>query len=221
MTILDKHITQFLELYHSFHLVNSNKAHIRTLRGIITVVDENSQLWADYDVRIEISSAYPYTIPSVYEESKLIERDWDFHISKKGKCCLDINHSMLLKRRSGIKLTDFYQNVIYPFFANHQYRVDDGSYANGEYKHFEKGIIQYYNEELDLTGRDYILKLLESAILNTKYERNAICSICGSPKFKKCCLPKINKLKLFGKDQLKIDFEIFKSQSSPKPKDVH
>lgn len=191
------------------------------LRGVITVVDENSQVWADYDVRIEISSAYPYTIPSVYEESKLIERDWSFHISKDGKCCLDIHHVLLLKRRIGINLTHFYQNVIYPFFANHQFKVDDGNYANGEYKHFGKGIIQYYNEELGLTDRDYILKLLDSVISGTKYARNTTCCICGSPKFKKCCLPKINKLTLFGEDQLKRDYEIFKSQPSPKQPDAH
>ncbi|XMO85036.1 hypothetical protein AAFN75_09580 [Algibacter sp. AS12] len=218
---MDKHIKQFLERYHNFSLIDSKKKHGASLRGIITVVDENDQVWADYDVRIEIDSTYPYTIPSVYEVSKLIERNWDFHISKSGKCCLDIHHSLLLKMRAGIDLTDFYQNVIYPFFANHQYRIDDGNYANGEYKHFEKGIIQYYKEELDLSETDYILKLLESAILDSKHERNIVCNICGSSKFKRCCLSKINKLKLFGKDQLKVDYEIFKKQSSPKPKDAH
>ncbi|SRX76371.1 hypothetical protein [Aequorivita antarctica] len=213
VTLLDKHIKEFLELYHNFRLVDSNRKHIATLQGTITIVDENNQIWSDYDIRIEISHAYPYTIPSIYEESKLIERDWEFHISKEGKCCLDIHHSMLLKRRKGISLINFYQNVIYPFFANHQYKVNEGSYANGEYKHFEKGIIQYYEEELDLTDRDYILKLIDSAILGTKYARNNTCTICGSPKFKKCCLPKINKLTLFGKDQLKTDYGIFASLS--------
>lgn len=221
MAILDKHIKEFLELYHNFRLIDSKKDNETTIRGIITVVDDINQVWADYDVRIEISSTYPYTIPSVYEVSELIERDWSFHISKDGKCCLDIHHSLLLKRRSGIELIDFYQNIIYPFFANHQYKMDNGKYANGEYKHFEKGIIQYYQEELHLVDRDYVLKLLETAIFNTKYERNTTCMICGSPKFKRCCLPIINRLKLFGKDQLKSDYEIFKSQSFPKPQDAH
>lgn len=103
MTILDKHIKQFLELYHNFRLVNSKKAHIRTLRGIITVVDENSQLWADYDVRIEISSAYPHTIPSVYEESKLIERDWDFHISKERKMLFGYQPFYVVKKKKWYK----------------------------------------------------------------------------------------------------------------------
>lgn len=192
-------------------MVDSKKEYITALLGIITIVDENNQVWSNYDIRIEISHTYPYTVPSVYEESKLIERNWGFHISKEGKCCLDIHHSLLLKRRRGINLTHFYQDVIYPFFANHQFKVNDGSYANGEYQHFEKGIIQYYEEELGLTDRNYVLKLIDSAILGTKYERNTVCIICGSPKFKKCCLPKINKLMLFGNDQLKIDYGIFAS----------
>ncbi|WP_299248856.1 hypothetical protein [uncultured Aquimarina sp.] len=210
MTILDKHIKQFLNLYHSFSLVDSSKNYLSILRGVITVVDENNQVWSNYKVRIEIVSTYPYTIPNVYEESQLIERNWDYHISKNGYCCLNIPHNLLLKKRRGINLINFYQTEIYPFFANHQYRLADGNYAKGEYAHFEQGIIQYYEEELGLNNIEKIIQLLNFAINNKKIEPNKTCVICGNLKFKKCCRSVYNKLRLFGKEQLLKDLKIFK-----------
>jgi len=209
MSILKRDIVKFLEVYHKFENVTLKKQNCEALYGEIAIVDKKKQHWKNYKVLITINSSYPHTIPKVYEISEIIERDWDYHISKEGACCLNISHDLILKRNRGINLTEFYQEVIYPFFANHQYKIAEGEYANGEYKHHGDGIIQYYEQKLNLKEPVLILKLINKALESGKSEPNKECSICGKPKYKKCCRPIVNKLRLYGIDQLKTDLSVF------------
>lgn len=214
MSIIKKDITEFLKIYHKFKHVTLEKFDCDALYGKIDVVDIENQHWKSYTILITIKSSYPYTIPLVYEMSENIKRDWDYHISKDGYCCLDITHELILRKRIGINIIEFYREVIYPFFANHQYRVIEGEYANGEYKHFDNGVIQYYEVELGLTNQLLVVDLIKEAIKDRKLEPNKTCPICGNSKHKKCCGPKIKKLRLFGKNRLENDLKIFESAKS-------
>lgn len=216
MSLLKRDIAKFLEVYHKFENVTLEKHDCEALYGEVAVVDKKKQHWKNYKVLITINSSYPQTIPSVYEMSDVIERDWDFHISKKGACCLDITHDLILKRNTGINLIEFYRDVIYPFFANHQYRIVEGHYANGEYKHFGEGIVQYYEAKLGLKEPLLVVTLITEALENRKLEANKECPICKSPKYKKCCRPMINKLRLYGGSQLKKDLDVFEKLISEK-----
>lgn len=209
MTLLKRDLAKFLEVYHKFENVTLEKHDCEALYGEIAVVDKKKQHWKNYKVLITVHASYPHTIPSVYEMSDVIERDWDYHISKKGACCLDITHDLILKRNTGINLIEFYREVIYPFFANHQYKIAEGDYANGEYKHFEDGIIQYYETKLGLIEPLLTVKLITEALENRKLEANKECPICSNQKHKKCCRPIINKLRLYEKKQLMKDLAVF------------
>lgn len=208
---LKNDLKDFLETYMTF-TIDEDKSNDNELVviGTINVVDNNSQLWGDYDIKIVVPKrGYPNIIPRVYEVSSKIERLNDYHISDKGECCLDIFHKLILEKRRGISLVDFYIKYIYPFFANHQYKLKTDEYANGEYDHFNKGIIQFYNDEFQLKEPKIIIKLLELAIGLKKTEANTTCPVCGNPKYKKCCRPIVFKLILFGKEQLQYDLSMF------------
>jgi hypothetical protein len=209
MSLLSKDIKEFLNIYHKFKSFKPDEFDGLVLHGEIDIVDEKKEFWSTYKVLILIKSSYPNTIPSVIEISEIIERDWDFHISKEGICCLDISHDLILKSNAGINITNFYRKVIYPFFANHQYKIKEDEYANGEYKHHEEGVIQYYDSTLGLTNHLFIIKLLKKAIDGKKSEPNKACPICSKTKYKKCCRPIINKLNLYGKERLIRDLSIF------------
>ncbi len=141
---IEKDIEAFLNKYYIFEQVETPKAGYLALRGNISVIDDKKKLWGKFDVLILINElAYPNTIPIVIEKSEIINRDWDYHISKEGECCLDIRHKLIRKRNSGIVFETFYREVIYPFFANYYFKKATGSYANGEYDHFFAGIAQY------------------------------------------------------------------------------
>ena len=80
--------------------------------------------WGNYDIDVFVPTInYPQVTPIVVETTKNIERSWDFHISDEGICCLSIPHKLILAKRSGINLINFYRDFIYPFFANHQFKL--------------------------------------------------------------------------------------------------
>jgi hypothetical protein len=213
-TKLRKDLTDFLNTYFDFS-INTEKTCSRylILDGVIEVVDTKGVFWDDYEVRLVIPKlGYPYVVPEVYEISTKIERDYNFHISKNGNCCLDIHHKLILEKRRGVVIIDFYKKYIYPFFANHQYKIKTNSYAGGEYKHDGDGVVQFYEEEFKLTDYELIIKYLECSLGKLKTNRNRKCPICGSPKHKKCCRKTVEKLKCFGKEILKLDLDIFKKK---------
>lgn len=210
-TRLKKDSTEFLGTYYSFN-INTNKTtdSYLIIDGVIDIVDTKNVFWNSYDVRIAIPKlSYPNVMLKVYEISTKIERDKDFHISEEGECCLDIYHRLKLEARRGITLVEFYKKYIYPFFANHQFKLKTEAYAGEEYEHDVDGVVQFYKEEFNLVDYELIIKYIECSLGIINAERNKQCPICGSPKYKKCCLQTIEKLKAFGKEILKLDLEIF------------
>lgn len=204
-------IDSFLNKYYSFKKVESPKVGLLALEGKISVLDKENKLWGQFEVLILIKeNEYPFTTPVVIEKSEVIDRDWNFHISKEGICCLDIPHKLLKSKRRGITFEQFYRNVIYPFFANYLYKESTGNYANGEYKHHFDGIAQFYKEEFELEDFEKIIDLLETAINGIKHQPNSECPFCGSPKYKKCCRKKVYNLRGYGLNQLRIDSALFR-----------
>lgn len=209
---LRKDLKSFIDTYYKFELLNTKIQNIVILKGVIDIVDENDGHWESYKIKIVFNeNEYPNVIPSVIELSNKINRNWDFHISKKGECCLDIPHTLLRYKRRGIELTNFYKDVIYPFFANHQYLLKEGNYANGEYLHEDKGVVQFYKEEFGLSEPNKIIQILKLALGLTKAEANKECPICGKPKYKKCCRPIVNQLLIYGNERLRKDFDVFQN----------
>ncbi len=210
-TNLDCDIDSFLSKYYSFKKVDSPKTCYLALEGKISVLDKKGKLWGQFEILILINKIeYPYTITIVIEKTQIIDRDWDFHISKEGVCCLDIPHKLLKRKRRGILFEEFYRDVVYPFFANYHYKESTGDYANGEYKHHFEGIAQFYQEEFDLKNFEDIISLLETAIFSPKYPPNSKCPLCGKYKYKKCCRKKVYSLRGYGIQQLKIDLTLFR-----------
>lgn len=207
---LSKDIVTFLELYPIFSLLEETEVAL-TLEGKIDIIDIDGNYWDSYEVRIKLPiSKYPNIIPEVYETSNKIKRENDWHIAVDGACCLDITHQLILLKNKGIDLISFYQNKIYPFFANHQFKLKTGNYANGDYPHEFDGIKYYYEKELHLTDTDFIIKILKLIISKKLPKKEAVC-ICGQSKFKHCHLSTVTKLILFGQQQLKLDLFFFES----------
>ncbi|ASO04091.1 hypothetical protein [Arenibacter algicola] len=208
---LSTDIKNFLNKYFAFEKVESPKTGYLALEGKISVLDKSDKLWGHFKILILINEAeYPYTVPIVIEKTQIINRDWDFHISQKGECCLDIPHKLMKRKGRGIVFEEFYREVIYPFFANYHYKESTGDYANGEYKHHFEGIAQFYQEEFGLSDFKNIISLLETAINGIKYHPNKECPLCGGPKYKKCCRKKIYDMKGYGLQQLKFDLALFR-----------
>lgn len=208
-SILQKDIYKFIQLYPQFSISRTSNERI-DLKGMIDIVDVQGNYWDNYEVKIVIPTyKYPNIIPQVYEFSTKIIRENDWHISKKGECCLDITHKLILIQKKGIDLISFYQNKIYPFFANHQYKLKTGNFANGDYPHEFEGIKFFYENEIGLNDTDLIINILIAITQNKLPSKTANC-LCGQNKFKHCHLPIISSLIQYGKQRLKEDLLLFK-----------
>ena len=211
---LKKDIDSFQNTYYNFEISENEKYVI--LSGIITVFDINNTPWENYGINIFVpTNNYPHVTPLVVETTKNIDRNWDFHISDEGLCCLAIPHKLILAKRSGINLINFYKKFIYPFFANHQFKLKTGKYANGEFEHQEKGILQFYKEELEIDNLLHIEKIIQVGIGKLKVGNNDKCPICKKNKFKKCCKSKVLKIEKYGIKQLEKDLDMVKQSDNP------
>ena len=207
--LLNKDINSFVSIYPNFCTSELSKNFIEII-GEIDICDINGSYWDSFNIGIIINkSKYPYTCPIVREKSKKIERDEDWHISKDGICCIDMDHQLEFNSKKGINLISFYQNEIYPFFTNVIYKKEVGEYANGEYKHNFEGVLDFYENKLKLKNIDIIIEILRTIISNSIPGRNQNC-LCGSlVKIKYCHLDSINFLKSLSKETILRDLKNF------------
>lgn len=208
---LEKDLKSFLEIYPSYSYKKRYGKRYSPLKGEIDVCDTAGNYLESFDIEIWLDNdQYPHSIPLVRERSNKIERHEDWHIDNDGYCCLDIEHELEYKAKRGIELVSFYQNDIYPFFANTLYKINFGSYANGEYGHSFRGVEQFYDEKLQLKDHSLIIKILEAVLNNKIPGRNDRPCICGlNKKFKRCHLKCISFLQSLSKERLLKDLAGF------------
>lgn len=212
-TKLEKDIDTFCDVYPSFKYYKNSNKKFCYLMGDLDVCDLEGNFYNTFRIKIFLNKdQYPYSVPTVQEITKNIDRTDDNHLDEDGICCLDIEHNLEKNSKKGIQLTTFYREKIYPFFANFIFKQDAGNYANGEYAHFFDGVVQYYKEELKIDDLQTITKIIYSVASNTIPNRNEMC-LCGSNlKIKNCHLTEIMPLKSLSKKRLisdLINFEKF------------
>lgn len=213
---LEKDVKAFLEVYPSYSHHKRHGKRYSKIKGEIDICDSAGNYLDSFNIDIFLDNdRYPYSIPMVKECSTKIRRHEDWHIDDSGYCCLDIDHELEYKAKRGIELINFYRNSIYPYFANALYKMNFGEYSNGEYDHFFKGVVQFYNKKLLLKDNHLILKILNAVLSNTLPGRNARPCICGQDKkFKRCHLKCIEFLQCLSKERLLKDLAGFEELSN-------
>jgi hypothetical protein len=178
-------------------------------KGELDICDTKGNYWDTFTIGITIPKNYPFGVPLLFEISNIIPREDDRHIDKNGLCCVDIEHELLYLSRQGIRIIDFIRDKVYPFFANQLYFKEEGKYSNGEYKHRFEGIVQFYNERLNITDNKEAIKILQTLLEGKNHSRNELC-FCGSEKkLKHCHLESVIFLKTLGNKCLIRDLEEF------------
>jgi len=211
---LEKDLKSFLSLYLKFERINIPRNKYLILRGDIDVCDTQGNYLKTFEVDIFINrKSYPYTIPLVKETSEFIDRNDDWHVNNEGLCCLDIDHKLLKLSQRGIHVSEFYQDVIYPFFCNTVFKQLYNDYANGEYPHEFNGVRSFYKLELKLEEPKLIIDILRSINTNKTPGRNQLC-ICGKTKYKKCSdhFKSIQFLKSLPRERILKDLKSFEEE---------
>jgi hypothetical protein len=182
------------------------------ITGDLDICDTEGNYWNTFNISIFVPHTYPHCVPIVKENSALIKREDDWHISQEGICCLDIEHNLIVMSRRGIEIGSFIRDKVYPYFANQLYKLSENTYAGKEYSHHFEGILQYYVEDLNLLSEELTIRFLERIISHTFVGRNDKCPCGSTKKIKECHLESIEKIKDLGKTRIKKDLETLKSK---------
>lgn len=204
---LDKLQDKFPKLIHRF----SKKSEIALVSGELDICDDKGNYWDTFNIEIEIKSKkYPHTVPILTETSNKLPRVDSRHISADGVCCLEMDHLLLKKAQKGINILDFMSDNVYPFFVNQIFYDKKQNYANGEWDHHFDGIVQFYEQKLNVTGPKISYDLLSRILSNNLPTRNEAC-ICGKGKYKQCYhKDAADFLRTLPKQRLEMDINGFK-----------
>ncbi len=214
MVVLSRFEKDFREAVQLFPKLSFRKAikereKVWVVEGELDICDQIGQYWGTFEVAIYLPASYPYCTPKVKELSKQIRRDDDWHIDNNGICCLDIEHRMLQMQMTGVNLTSFIKNKVYPYFANHIFKQNEGHYAAGEFKHSFEGVVQFYREDLNIETPELAVGVLKGIMSKTLPLRNEPC-LCNTKKYKNCHMQSVEFLRSLPVDRLEKDLEEFK-----------
>jgi len=155
------------------------------IQGSIDVIDEAGRNWGEYNVQILIPPYYPTSPPKFFETAGKIKREKDWHVNSDGSCCLGPRGKEIQLFTNGGTLLAWVDSFVSPFLANHTLKNETGEYANKEYSHGAKGILEYYQDEWGLKDEKLVLRELQ-VITGQRTSRNQKC-FCGSGKKYKYC----------------------------------
>lgn len=175
------------------------------IEGKIDIQDTSNAFLETFDIIIKVPKSYPYCVPKVYEKSQHIERHPDWHIATDGECCVDITNRLQVEAKRGINILNFIRKKVYSYLANQLYKIHHKEYANGEYKHYTEGILQYYLEDLHFASIDEAIRVLTHLNINPRIDRNLLCPCGSTKKLKKCHLQEIIIINSTGKDTIITD----------------
>lgn len=185
--IIQKHFLDAQERYPKLqNLIQADNTW--KINGVIDVIDDEGGYWDSYEVSIVMLDDYPDSLPILVETSNKIERHIDWHMISGGVCCLSTQAKMFYELKGDITLVKWLNEFAHPFLANHVYRLKTGHYANEEFSHGNKGILEGWKKIIQVEDNIQILTYLQQMIGIKGLSLNQKC-FCGSgKKYKRCYL---------------------------------
>lgn len=167
---ISKQINQVLRDFP--HLIyDSNK---KQLLGELFITEYDS-----YDIKIELNG-FPKSFPLVYEIGERIPPKMDRHIyPNKGNCCLTtVAKEQILIKTKIHTLGSFISLIVIPFLQNNSFFELNKRYNKGEYSHGVPGVIESYQDILQLDNKYQVSDVLE-LLIKRKLSISNQC-YCGS-----------------------------------------
>lgn len=196
---MEKEIEEVLEKHRGLEYDSAKN----TLEGELFLSSGDS-----YEVLINLNP-YPRFFPTVKETGGRIPPKADRHtFTDTGACCFTTSaKSQILLRTKVASLLKFIDEIVIRYFENNSYYEIHGHYFGEEYNHGIKGILEGYQDILEVKDFKIVLWMLKFRNAGKKIGRNDLC-YCGSGiKIKKCHLRNYNEFRLIEKIVLKEDFE--------------
>jgi hypothetical protein len=130
------------------------------IEGNIHIIDRNEIDWGVFSIEILIEESYPFIFPKVTEKGLRIPKEGIRHIYTNGSCCLTVAPIQIIESKKGLQLQLFFDKYLMPFLYNQIYYEGHGKFANQEYEHNVRGILQYFMELLNTTDITFCIRFL-------------------------------------------------------------
>lgn len=153
--------------------------------GDLHLHDKEGKYLDTYNIRIEIKEDYPKSLPVVYETSRRIPINIDWHVFPDGHCCIVTPPEEFLICKKRISLEQFIIKYLLPYFHNQLFREIEGYFLN-ERSHGHKGIKEFFFDIFNTKKSENISDWLFFIAKGKEPDRTADC-FCGSKKkYRKC-----------------------------------
>jgi hypothetical protein len=199
---LTKDLEKVLLRFPKLQIEEMNKK--TCLKGEIDIFDPQGTYWDSYNIKIAVPYGYPYAFPELFETTNKFPHIADRHANPQGNCCLCSLQEEDITSQKGISIYGFIEKYVIPYLANQTYFDLTGSWANGEYAHGYYGVLQYYQELLEIENLQDVYELL-TVLKKSNIQRNDNC-YCGSErKIKHCHLKQYTTFKNISLKRLESD----------------
>lgn len=182
---------------------------VKFLKGILDIENEYKEIVGSFSIEIKHSKEFPYMFPILYEVGDAISNIPDRHKYNDGSCCITVLPDEILKCKDGLSVISFIERFAIPYFANQIYYSQNNKFLNGEYGHYSKGLIEFYNGFFKTTNilkwHEDVQRVSSGSIV--KMGRNKSC-FCGSGlKYKNCHDKIYYNISRLGINQIINDFK--------------
>lgn len=172
-------------LFHKLNLIEVDGEII--ISGELDVIDSTGRLWDTYKVEIRGSANYPYSFPKLFETGSAFPHIADWHVYEQdGSCCVDVQPNELILCKNGLRVTEYLNRFVIPYFANQTYRTREGYYLYGEYSHGIFGRIEFYQGKLKAKNPKELIAMFGLITQNYSPPRTTYCPFCRNLKFRNC-----------------------------------
>lgn len=132
---------------------------------------EGVRIRDSYKIRIEYRNSEFSDLPQVYETGARIAnlaqsrnlKTEDLHINPSGAVCLCIKPEEAGNLPEGFNITDFFNNLVIPFFYAQSYFEKYSAWPWGQYSHGNLGFIEWYLQQKETTRQtiEYFLERMK------------------------------------------------------------
>ncbi len=170
---------------------------------------------------IEIDFSQKKLLPSVKETGGKIEKIkvklglpniGELHVNPKGTLCLCVKTEEQIKMPKGFNLSDFFNNLLIPFFYYQSYYEKYGKEPWKGFSHGELGVLEHYEvykgdiskDTIEIFLKNISPKTLDLLIKNERLQGHHKCICCSGKIFRDC-----HYRSIFGYNKLRNDYNRF------------
>jgi hypothetical protein len=189
-----------LDRYDGLNIVPSSNDTLVIVGDLaFNATDPDGKTIADsYAIRLEVLPSFPDSIPSVWEMSKRISRD--YHKLNQNRLCLGAPTRLRMEIVKSASLLNFVDQFVVPYLYGHSHFEQTEQMPFGELAHGAKGIRDYLCDLFQAKSSELPEEFLRLSSLHKRVANKRPCPCDSKRRLGRCHNRVVNRLRLkFGR----------------------